>query len=132
MNALRTLTHLVAGISLAACASTGQQQGIKGLTAEEEPRATVEVENHNWSDVDVFAVEGGIRYRLGTVVSMSTVRLRLPRGVGRPGRDVRLVADPIGSPEVFTSQSLQVSPGQMLSMTLQNHLAISSVAVFNR
>jgi hypothetical protein len=133
MTTLKTLAlTLATGLSLAACAGNATPaDGPRTLAAEDE-HTFVTVDNRSWSDMNVYAVEGGMRYRLGTVTSMGTTRLRLPVRSGAFTHDVQLVAVPIGAGEQFVSPSMQVSHGQRLAFTIQNHLAISSVAVFNR
>ncbi|MDB4949587.1 MAG: hypothetical protein JWM27_2236 [Gemmatimonadetes bacterium] len=131
---LKTLALTVAtGLSLAACAGNATPaDGPRTLPANDRENTFVSVENRSWSDMNVYAVEGGMRYRLGTVTSMNTTRLRLPVRTGAFTHDVQLIAVPIGAGEQFVSPSMQVSYGQRLAFTIQNHLAISSVAVFNR
>lgn len=138
---LKNLTVAVAmGALLSACASGGAADSFAGGAsprastsgaAREARTATVVVENRNWSDMTVYAVHGGMRYRLGTVTSMTTARFRLPERSMVTTQALRLVADPIGSSTGYVSQGVQVYPGQQVAFTIQNHLAISSVAVFN-
>jgi hypothetical protein len=142
MMTMRNLTIAVAiGMLLSACASgagdtrsaaSPRAMANASATSSREARAaTVVVENRNWSDMTVYAVHGGMRYRLGTVTSMSTARFRLPERALVSTQGVQLVADPIGSSSGYVSQGVQVYPGQQVAFTIQNHLAISSVAVFN-
>jgi hypothetical protein len=132
MNALKTLAlTLATGFSVAACGSSAPANGPRPERAE-QPRTEVRVENNSWSDVNVYAVEGGMRMRLGTVTSMHRERLLVPMSGGLFTRNVRLIAVPIGNTETFVSPELQVSRGQALAFTIQNRLAISSVAVYNR
>lgn len=135
MSALKTLALMVAtAVSVAACATTGTTAGSgRDLFAgSDEPETMVRVENRNWSDVDVFAVYGGIRRRLGTVTSMTSARFRIPSDLLAAGRDLQLLADPIGSSEAYLTPAVQVYSGQEVSFTVQNHMSLSSIAVFNR
>lgn len=132
MNATRTLAIAMAtGLSLTACASTGGDKPTRTLPYEPEP-TTVVVENNNWHDMRVFAVTGGIRHRLGTVTSMNTRRYRVPQHLTAHGRGLRILVAPIGGPGSFMSQRVQVYQGQEVNLSVQNHLAISSIAVFPR
>ncbi len=133
---MNTLPRLTAALSLAvalsACAgsaSTTAGRGTRTLPFHES-QPTVRVENNHWSDMTVYAVQRGVRVRLGTVTSMSSSVFRLPRHAFSAGSDVRLVADPIGGNGGFVSHGLQLSGGQQVRMTLQNHLAISHVSVY--
>lgn len=133
MNTMKTLALAVAtGISLTACATTANVDRPTRTVAYQPEAVTVVVENRNWQDVRVFALVGGIRHRLGTVTSMNTSRLRLPRQVGAHDRSIRILVDPIGGQETFLSPTVQVYAGQEVSLSVQNHLAISSIAVFAR
>lgn len=133
MNAIRTLALTVAtGLSLTACASTGNgDRPTRTLPYEPEP-TTVVVENNNWHDMRVFAVSGGVRHRLGTVTSMNTRRYRIPHHLTARSRGLRIFVDPIGGSGSFMSEQVQVYDGQEVNMSVQNHLAISSIAVFPR
>lgn len=90
----------------------------------------VAVANNNWQDMDIYAVHEGERFRLGTVTSMTQARFRLPAGSFPPGGNIVLVADPIGSPNAFSSGPILANPGQTISWNLENHLALSNYRVF--
>jgi hypothetical protein len=132
MNALKTLAlTLASGLSLAACSANAPASGPRTLRADDGRSTVVKVENRSWSDVNVYAVQGGMRYRLGMVTSMNTASLRVPVHAGQFTQEMQLVAVPIASEESFVSPMVQVYQGQQVAFTIQNHLAISSVAVFN-
>jgi hypothetical protein len=130
MYSLRNLViAIAAAIGVGACSSAGSGPSVGPTPAEES--TTVEVRNYNWSDMVVYAVHGGMRHRLGMVTSMTTQELTLPRWLVQPGREVRLATDPIGSTATFTTEPILVAPGQRIEFTVQNHLSISSYAVWN-
>jgi hypothetical protein len=123
------LAAVAVALSTVACATGGPGRAGGGLRGEES--AQVEVKNNNWANIAVYLVRSGMRTRLGMVTSMKTEIFRIPRALLGGTEDVRLVADPIGSSEVYTTPAVQVWPGQTVALTLENHLAISSVAVWN-
>lgn len=126
---MRTLSAAVAALAaLGACAPSGQQPG-QPVPAH---TSTVRVTNQNWSDMTVYVVQNGSRVRLGMVTSMSTSTFRLPAAASRGVASVRIVADPIGSNRGFTSDALQVYPGQQVALMVQNSLQMSTVAVWDR
>jgi len=91
---------------------------------------SIEVESHNWSDVVIYLVRGGVAERLGMVTSLSTGTFVFPfRRLGTSG-SAQLHAYPIGGPAGFTSETLTVQPGQMIKWTLENDLDRSSLAVY--
>ena len=108
--------------------STRSAGSSTGLMAE----STIRVQNQNWSDVVVYAVRSGRKHRLGMVTSMSSARFRLPRGLALGAGDLRLVADPIGSNRSFTSEPIHLGTGQEVALSLQNHLPMSTVSVWDR
>lgn len=116
-------------LSVSGCAANGA-----GGTADplmDIDRTTVEVTNNNWSDVRVFIVHGGSRIRLGTVSAMGRQVFQLPRTMSYATGNVRLVADPIGSRNAHFTAPITLSSGQRISFRVENHLAISTVSVFD-
>jgi len=97
------LALLVAGA--AACASH--------RPAPVDPRGefALSVINHHWLDVTIYVVHNGERTRVAT-------------------REVYLIGDVVGSPEVVRTEILLVQPGQYIEWTLENPLRRSSVAVY--
>ncbi len=123
----RVSSALVAGLLISACASGGPRSG---ALSPERTQTRVEVSNQNWSDMRIYAVRGGSRFRLGMVSSMSTQVFRLPRTLANGSEGIQLIADPIGSREMHMTQRLTITPGQLVSFRVENHLAISSVSIW--
>ena len=138
MKAIRTLAAAVAAVlTLGACASSGGGAGavparIDGPRGVEASAPTIKVDNRNWADVVVYAMRGGSRVRLGMVTSMSTQTFRVPRSLLTGSDNLRLLVDPIGSSQGYVSEAILVRPGQQIAFNVQNHLSMSSVAVWDR
>jgi hypothetical protein len=104
-------------------------------TAASDDRAgdaevAIEVENHNFSDIVIYLVRGGQTQRLGLVTGLSTAHYVVPyRRLGATG-DARLRAYPIGGPSAFTSEDLNVQPGQWVKWTLEADLSRSFLGVY--
>lgn len=152
MHALKTLAAATAlTLTLTACASGGgtavdrqlasgpmangtrlvsasNQAGTRSLSAP----ATVKVANYNWMDVNVYAVQGGTRVRLGTVTTMGTGTFHLPARFLAQSNSVRLMVDPIGSAEGYITDGILVHGGQQISFNVQNALQFSSFLVAGR
>ncbi|MGH7482958.1 MAG: hypothetical protein ACRELV_12455 [Longimicrobiales bacterium] len=94
-----------------------------------ERGATVDVTNSHWSDINVYAIRGGMSVRLGTVTSMTSRTFRLPRSVIAGLADLRLHADPIGSRHGYTSPRIIVGSGRRVIWRVENNLSLSSYAV---
>jgi hypothetical protein len=116
------LALLVAGA--AACASH--------RPAPVDPRGefALSVINHHWLDVTIYVVHNGERTRVGTVTASSSERFLLAGRLLGATREVYLIGDVVGSPEVVRTEILLVQPGQYIEWTLENPLRRSSVAVY--
>lgn len=152
MHALKTLVAATAvSLTLTACATGGgtalhqrlangpmangtrlvestNQAGTRSLS---DP-ATVKVANYNWMDVNVYAVQGGTRVRLGTVTTMGTSTFHIPARFLAQSGSVRLMVDPIGSTEGYMTDGILVHGGQQISFNVQNALQFSSFSVAGR
>lgn len=121
---------LVATLSATACAPTNGPA--RAAAVQPDRQTTVEVNNRNWQQVVVYLEVDGMRHRLGTVSTGHTQRFAMPRSAVLASGSVRLLADPIGSDEVFTTERIPIRRGQAIELTVQNHLRISSYAVWSR
>ncbi|HEX6966389.1 MAG TPA: hypothetical protein VF166_11355 [Gemmatimonadaceae bacterium] len=123
-----------AAAALGACASAGHhgKSASSGEVTAASEEVPVRVSNHNWSDVVVYALHSGVRYRLGDVSSMSTRVLTIPKGVISSIDGVQLVADPIGSEDSYTTEPIMTEPGDAIAFDVENQLAISSYSVGQR
>jgi hypothetical protein len=127
--AVAALALFLGGTGCAPAASGGATPA-DGLYPEGVPAPTVRVTNNHWSTMNVFAMRGSSRFRLGMVTSMSSRVFRIPTSVmGGEGR-VQLMADPIGSTVTFTAPAVYVHAGDQVRFDIQNHLPISHVSVF--
>jgi len=92
-------------------------------------RVLVEVESHNWSDITVYLMAGGLPQRLGMVSALSSATFDFSSQRLNTSGGVRLRALPVaGKP--FTTETILVYPGQVITWTLENHLAASSFSVY--
>ena len=128
---MRNMRHyyavLGAALLLSACAS-GAKRASTGLEAAP---VLLTVTNQNWLDVDVFAIRGTARYRLGAVGGNSSATLRIPANLVAHG-DLRLMADPVGSNDVYVSDVIPVAPDQSLQLTVAPRMRMSTYAVWTR
>ncbi len=127
--AVGTLTSLAVGVGGAAAQETDEQKQDEANAHGDAPAVFVTVENNNWSDMRLYALRNGIRYRLGTVVSFTKERFALPRHLQPDHKPVQLLADPIGGRRSVKSYPVYLSSGEELIWALQNNLALSGVIV---
>lgn len=102
----------VAALASAGCVGKGKN------APTPQPSASVFVQNRAFIDVDVFAVYGGTRARLGTVTANGTGTFRIPPGIVGAGRELRFMVDPIGSTRTGTSFDIYVRPGERITLTV--------------
>ena len=115
---------LLAGSGLA----SGRETEVSGRAS---PAATVSVTNHSGLDVDIFAVLGSSRVRLGTVVASRTASFQIPSenlGAG----SLRIAAEAVGTRDPYLSQALTVADGDRIIVTIGARLAQSSTRVESR
>jgi hypothetical protein len=90
---------------------------------------SVEVDNHNWSDMTIYLMTGGLPQRLGMVTALSNATFVFPSLRINAASGVRLRALPVAG-AAFTTETILVQPGQAIMWTLENDLDASSYAVY--
>jgi hypothetical protein len=101
---------------LAGCAGNRSRGG----AADGGGRTTVEVENRSWSAVNVYAVRGGQRVRLGTVQAVTTSVLTIPSAIVSGVTSLSFLIDPIGSSRTPISQEISVREGDQITLYVPN------------
>jgi hypothetical protein len=100
--------------------------------APERPQAAsilVEVESHNWNDITVYLLSGGLPERLGMVTALGGATFDFPSHRLNSSAGVRLRALPVAG-QAFTTETILVFPGQVITWTLENDLDASSFSVY--
>lgn len=117
---MRSLRHLLLlllpVLLLAACA--GKRS--RGAAPGDSVRTTVEVENRSWSAVNVYAIRGGQRVRLGTVQAVTTTVLTIPAAIVSGVTSLSFLIDPIGSNRTPISQEISVREGDQITLYVPN------------
>jgi hypothetical protein len=98
-------------------------------TSSQPSTVLVEVESHNWSDVTVYLLAGGLPQRLGMVTALGQASFDFPSQRLYTSGGVRLRALPMAG-QPFTTETILVLPGQVISWTLENNLDASSFSVY--
>jgi hypothetical protein len=125
MRALKASVLMVSLLALGACGGTNYSQMGDFQPAPSDQTITIAVTNSNTSDVNVYAVQGGQRYRLGTVTTSDTQTFNAPATVAMDG-NVRILVEPIGGLNRWVSPSITVAPGQQLKLDVLPDLRTSS------
>ena len=100
-----------------------------GSAARTQDPVLVSVESHNWSDITVYLVSGGLPQRLGMVSALGEATFDFSAHRLNTSSGVRLQALPVAG-QPFTSETILVLPGQAIFWTLENNLETSSFTVY--
>lgn len=122
----RALGGLAGLALLAGCASGGVPDPEADM--RESTPVRVEVENHNTSNVVVYAVYGGQRHRMGEITALGDGVLRLPPSIP-DGVRVRFQLDPIGPATRFLSQDFFIDRGDVVVIRVQPNIRQSTVSI---
>lgn len=132
MSTLKSLVLPAAIIMIVGgCATSGWTETSRKTAPRADGAITLEVENHNASDVIVYLLRYGSKTRVGEVRSMSRRAIRLPRSFVASGGPLQLQLRPLGSNQGYLLDPIMVQPGQRIALTVQNHLPISSYMILS-
>lgn len=124
------LTALLMAPSGAAGQKANEGDAFDEVTTPAKKPIRLYVQNNNWLDVNVYAVRGSTRFRLGTVRSNAGTFFELPSHVTGNGFTVQLQVSPIGRRGSVT-ETVQISPGDIVEWQIQNSLNLSSLSVWS-
>lgn len=124
--ALAGCALLSAGIG---CGFLSSRDPAPSSTIPARGEVLVEIESHNWNDITVYLMAGGLPQRLGMVTALSSATFDFPAHRLYSSGGVRLRALPVAG-RAFTSETILVQPGQMITWTLENKLDASSITVY--
>jgi hypothetical protein len=88
------------------------------------------IENHHWSDIVIYLMDGSQSQRLGMVAGLSDGQFTFPFRKLTTGGNVRLRAYAVGGSGSTTSDDLRIQPGQGVKWILESDLGRSSLSVF--
>jgi len=127
---VRTVTA-AAALGLFLSGSTGCATHRASSAAEPAPEdVTLEVDNHNWSDVLLYVVHDGSTSRFTQVTAAKSASLLIPSYLVGSNGIVRFVAHRIGGLDDYYSPSVSVRTGQTIALTLEGQLEMSSIGVW--
>jgi hypothetical protein len=128
---MRHFTHYI-GIAGFASLTLGCALGVGGGAPARIDSGPIEVrvENRSWSDAAIYLVSNGVVQRIGLATAAGTTTLWVPARLLGPSSDIRIVSAPIGSNRSNATDPLLVRPGQLVQLTLENHIGVSSWGVW--
>jgi hypothetical protein len=97
-------------------------------TAQTSRAIQVQVDNQNFSDMNVYLVTRGSRWLVGNVPGLTKATLTVPASLAPADLQVRLRAQAIGGRGATTTPTLIVSPGQQVYWTIGSDPAMSTAS----
>jgi hypothetical protein len=88
----------------------------------------VQVDNQNFSDMNIYVLNGGSRWLLGQAGGLSKTTLSIPAGQTRADTRVRLLAEPIGGTRPIATPVLLVPAGESVYWTIGSDPTTSSAS----
>lgn len=104
-------------VGVGACHRNGMANN--GAAARANSVTTLRVINQRFLDMVVYVLpQNGVRLRLGNATGNSSTVLTIPSSVIFGVSQIRFVADPIGGAGASLSQSILVTPGDQVTLTI--------------
>ncbi len=100
-------------LSLSACA-----HHVPPSTNGPQPDTYVYVDNQGFTDMDIYAISGGQRIRLGTATGVRKSKFKLPSYLVGAGQQLRFLARPIARNRSPVSEQITVQPGEDVTLTI--------------
>jgi len=88
----------------------------------------VQIDNQNFSDMDVYLVNSGQRLLIGQAIGLNMTTLFIPASATRADGQVRLLASPLGASSPVATPLLIVPPGQAIFWNIGIDQAMSNVS----
>ena len=116
------------GLTTLSC-HQGRSIGAAAAEAGNAGSITVRVVNHAWLDITVYLLQGTHRDRIGTAAAASTSTFQIPLRQLWAGAEYQLYGDAVGSRQTVRSERLHAQDGDVVTWTLEDDFARSSVDV---
>jgi hypothetical protein len=118
------------GIATSACARHRTTLASGAALAPASDSIYLEIENHNWSDVEIFINHDGRVDRVTQVTAAKNLTLVIPPHMRGETRSIRIIARRIGGRDTYTSPLISLSTGTTVRFTIESSLVRSSVGVW--
>jgi hypothetical protein len=122
-----TCAALLACLALVS-ACRGPRQNV-GTAPVEASRFAVVVNNHHLLDVNIFVQHDGQADRAGMVSASSSRTIDLPGWMLGQSKLIRIIAEPIGDETRYTTDLLNVQPGQIIELNVESQIARSNYSI---
>jgi hypothetical protein len=125
MRDVRAGISLFVMLSATACAASHQSAEANRpvpATGADSARASqgiqVQIDNQNFSDMNIYLVKSGGRWLVGQAEGMGKTTLTIPQSMAPADLRVRLIGDPIGGSRPVATPVLIVPRGQRVYWTI--------------
>ncbi len=120
---------LMAALMLSACFGPRQK-----LHEDEGPAPMADgfeltLNNHHWLDVNIFVQHDGEASRITTVTASTSQSLILPMWLLGDSKIVRIIAEPVGAQDSYSTDLMRVDPGQSVELNVESALARSNYSI---
>ena len=92
--------------------------------------ATLQIDNHNFQDVDIQVLHRGLKSHLGDVNASAATTIVLPKYLLGDLGEVQLIAHAVGTPYTITTNVIVLKPGTQVRWTIETDLNRSSISVY--
>ena len=99
-------------------------------SADSEEVVSLQIANHNWSDIVIYVLRDGQPSRVGVATAASSTSFLLPRRMFGQAGEIQFWGRPIGAAGTAYSESVIVQPGQWIEWTLEDDLNRSAIGVY--
>lgn len=129
---MRSLPMLLLASALAttACASSTRVPPAALTVHLTVPRQVVRVTNHNWNDMELFAIRNGTRRVLGTVAAAQQATLLVTEDMLDSDGRLQLGARIQGKRDMLIMDPVRVPSGDYLDWSLESEFGRSSVGYY--
>jgi len=121
---------LLAGALATACAPATKIPSAALTLHLTTPRQVVRVTNHNWNDMEIFAIRNGGRRTLGVVGAAQQATLLVSEDMLDTDGTLQLAARIQGQRDMIVMDPVRVPSGDYLDWSLENEFGRSSVGYF--
>lgn len=139
MLARNTIVHSLARASVSgalllilAASSSAQEAPKKPSDKPRREEVKLVVENNNYWDMHMYAMEGGLYRSLGIVPGLGEEELTVPAYLAAPGADFQILADPIGSNVSYMTDPILLGTSDEIDLMIQGDIALSSFMLTRR
>jgi hypothetical protein len=115
-----------------AASAAAQEPPVKPSAKQQEQAIKLVVENHNYLDMNVYAMRDGMYRPLGVVTGLSKAELAIPRFMTMGETDFELLANPIGSNRSYLTGPILFGSAKEIDLTIESDLGRSWAMPGNR